>query len=55
LRLAADRELRLEFGKRARQKVALEFSLQRMLENYSRLYTLRTTPKRLEGTALGRA
>jgi sugar transferase (PEP-CTERM/EpsH1 system associated) len=55
LRLTADRELRLEFGKRARQKVALEFSLQRMLENYSRLYTLRTTPKRLEGTALGRA
>ncbi len=55
LQLAGDRELRRKLGQRARQKVESEFSLQRMLENYSRLYTIRTTQRRLAGTALGRA
>ena len=55
LQLVGDRELRRKLGQRARQKVESEFSLQRMLENYSRLYTIRTTQRRLAGTALGRA
>jgi len=55
LQLAGDHELRCKLGQRARQKVESEFSLQRMLENYSRLYTIRTTHRRLAGTALGRA
>jgi glycosyltransferase involved in cell wall biosynthesis len=50
LRLAADPKLRSIFGKRARQKVALEFSLQRMLENYSRLYTVRRMKRSPAGT-----
>jgi sugar transferase (PEP-CTERM/EpsH1 system associated) len=54
-KLAEDRDLRATLGKQARQKVESEFSLQRMLENYSRLYTVRTTHQRLAGAALGRA
>ena len=55
LQLGSDRGLRLAFGRRARQKVEVEFSLQRMLENYSRLYTVRTMQKHVAGTAMGRA
>ncbi|HEY7406223.1 MAG TPA: glycosyltransferase [Candidatus Angelobacter sp.] len=55
LQLGSDRDLRSAFGKRARQKVECDFSLQRMLENYSRLYTVRTSQKSLAGTAMGRA
>ncbi len=55
LMLAEDRGLRSRLGKQARRKVETEFSLQRMLENYSRLYTVRTAQRRLVGTALGRA
>lgn len=54
-RLSEDRDLRSTLGKQARRKVESEFSLQRMLENYSRLYTVRKTQRRLAGTALGRA
>jgi sugar transferase (PEP-CTERM/EpsH1 system associated) len=54
-KLVEDRDLRVTLGKQARRKVEAEFSLQRMLENYSRLYTVRTTQQRLAGTALGRA
>jgi sugar transferase (PEP-CTERM/EpsH1 system associated) len=54
LQLASDRDLRSAFGSRARQKVQVEFSLQRMLENYSRLYTVRTMQKHVAGTAMGR-
>lgn len=54
-KLAEDRDLRSTLGKQARQKVESEFSLQRMLENYSRLYAVRTKQQRLAGTALGRA
>jgi sugar transferase (PEP-CTERM/EpsH1 system associated) len=55
LQLASDRDLRSAFGRRARQKVQVEFSLQHMLENYSRLYTVRTMQKHVAGTAMGRA
>jgi glycosyltransferase involved in cell wall biosynthesis len=55
LQLAADRDLCSAFGRSARQRVERDFSLQRMLENYSRLYTVRTTQKSLAGTAMGRA
>lgn len=55
LQLASDRELRSTFGKCGRQKVERDFSLRRMLENYSRLYTVRTAQKPLAGTAMGRA
>jgi sugar transferase (PEP-CTERM/EpsH1 system associated) len=54
LQLASDRDLRGAFGHRGRQKVEVEFSLQRMLENYSRLYTVRTMQKHVAGTAMGR-
>jgi sugar transferase (PEP-CTERM/EpsH1 system associated) len=52
--LAADGDLRLAFGQHARQKVETEFSLPRMLENYSRLYALRTAHRHVAGTAMGR-
>jgi glycosyltransferase involved in cell wall biosynthesis len=55
LQLAADRDLRCAFGKHARRKVETEFSLPRMLENYARLYALRTAHQPVAGTAMGRA
>ena len=55
LQLAADPALRSAFGKHARQKVETEFSLPRMLENYSRLYALRPARRPVAGAAMGRA
>jgi glycosyltransferase involved in cell wall biosynthesis len=39
-RLAVDPQLRFRMGQRGRMKVTKEFSMARMLENYTRLYTL---------------
>lgn len=39
-RLAVDPQLRFRMGQRGRMKVTKEFSMVRMLENYTRLYTL---------------
>ena len=52
--LAIDRELRSRMGQRGRLKVTQEFSMARMLENYTRLYTL-GNPLPLRQAALSRA
>lgn len=52
--LAIDRELRSRMGQRGRLKVTQEFSMARMLENYTRLYTL-GNPLPVRQAALSRA
>jgi glycosyltransferase involved in cell wall biosynthesis len=55
LMLVSNSSLRSDFGARARQKAASSFSLDRMLEDYSRLYTVCTFHKRPAETGLRRA
>ncbi len=55
LTLASNSSLRSDFGIRARQKAQSSFSLHRMLEQYSHLYTVRTRHQRPAETALRRA
>ena len=54
LRLAVDAQLRFRMGQRGRLKVTQEFSMARMLENYTRLYTL-GNPLPIRQAALSRA
>lgn len=53
-RLAVDPQLRFRMGQRGRLKVTQEFSMARMLENYTRLYTL-GNPLPVRQAALSRA
>jgi glycosyltransferase involved in cell wall biosynthesis len=52
--LAIDPQLRARMGQRGRLKVTQEFSMARMLENYTRLYTL-GNPLPVRQAALSRA
>ena len=52
--LIADPQLRFRMGQRGRLKVTQEFSMARMLENYTRLYTL-GNPLQVRHAALSRA
>jgi sugar transferase (PEP-CTERM/EpsH1 system associated) len=52
--LAHQGSLRYELGGHARRKVELEFSLQRMMENYLNLYTVAATQQHAVATELGR-
>lgn len=55
LELAADPQLRSTFGGRGRLKVETQFSLPRMLANYTRLYTTTSAERRAGRTTLSRA
>ncbi|MFI5103404.1 MAG: glycosyltransferase [Terriglobales bacterium] len=55
LELAADPQLRSTFGRRGRLKVETQFSLPRMIANYTRLYTTHATHRRAGRTSLSRA
>lgn len=53
--LASDPRLRATFGRSARERVEKNFSLNHMLENYTRLYMTGETRQRLAHAALSRA
>lgn len=55
LELAADPQLRSTFGRRGRLKVETQFSLPRMIANYTRLYAANATQRRAGRAALSRA
>lgn len=53
--LASDRRLRETLGRSGRERVEKNFSLNHMLENYTRLYTAGETRQRLARAALSKA
>ncbi len=55
MKLAEDASLRSRLGRHGRSRVKANFSMQRMIENYSRLYAGTRTEERMERAALSRA